>query len=121
EVMAALNGFIAAVEMNDRPLALARIERARSLADEIGQPSLRWQVKVQEGRLAALSGEFARAEDLISEALELGQAANHTEAESVYAIQIYYLRFLQARLDTLAPLVRQATGVLLDQPLAHCA
>ena len=121
EVMAAVNGFVAAVEMNDRPLAVARIERARALADEIGQPLLRWQVKVQEGRLAALSGEFALAEDLIGQALDLGQLASHADAASVYAIQIYYLRFLQGKLDTLAPLVRQATDVLVDQPLARCA
>jgi len=121
EVMAVINGFVAAVEMNDRPLAVARLERARALAEELGQPLLRWQVKVQEGRLAALSGRFSEADTLISEALELGQAASNADASAVYAIQLYYLRFLQGRLDSLAPLVRQATDVLAHQPLAHCA
>ncbi|MEY2420094.1 MAG: hypothetical protein QOI95_161 [Acidimicrobiaceae bacterium] len=121
EVMAAINGFIAAVEMNDRSLAVARLERARTLADEIGQPSLRWQVRVQEGRLAALSGQFDDAEAFIAEALELGQVANQRDATVVYAIQLYYLRFLQGQLDKLAPLTRQATNVFPNQPLSRCA
>ena len=57
----------------------------------------------------------------MTEALELGQAASHTDASAVYAIQLYYLRFLQGQLDTLAPLVRHATDVIPDQPLARCA
>jgi predicted ATPase/class 3 adenylate cyclase len=121
EVMAAVNGCIAAIEVNDREVAIARLRRARALADEIGQPSLRWQVKVQEGRLAALSGEFDAAELLLNEAFELGQAASHPEASAVYAIQLYYLRFLRAQLDGLAPLVRQVTDVMLERPLASCA
>ncbi|MEY2432243.1 MAG: hypothetical protein QOC92_1968 [Acidimicrobiaceae bacterium] len=122
EVMGAVNGVVAAFEVNDRQVAMARLERARDRADAIGQPSLRWHVKVQEARLVALSGQFDAAERLINEALELGTAAGLDDAYVVFATQLYSLMFIRGRLDEIAPGARRvSTNVFPDEALSNAA
>ncbi len=93
-----------------------RLERAVVLADELGQPTLRWLVTFQRARLAAVHGDFDRAEQLATEALELGQAAGQPDAFAAYAAQLFMIRTFQGRLDEIVELVAQATAANPELP-----
>ena len=121
EVQAAINGTAAAVEDGDLDLARVRLERARSLAEEVGQPTFRWQVRIQDARLALIEGRFEDADRDINEALAAGRAAGHDEALDVYTSQLYTARWLQGRLDEITGLVRQWVDDRSELPLGRIA
>ena len=92
-------------------LELGEVERARAdaaeltrLAEELRQPSQRLYAANLRAHLALLAGNFQEAEQLIEEALELGDRAQRWNARITYRLQLYLLRKAQGRLSELAPI-----------------
>jgi DNA-binding SARP family transcriptional activator len=90
-------------------LEMGEVERAKEdaaamalLADELRQPSQSLYVANLRANIALLEGDFAAAERLIDEALELGERAQRWNARVAYRLQSFLLRHAQGRLEELA-------------------
>jgi tetratricopeptide (TPR) repeat protein len=70
--------------------------------DELHQPSQRLYVTNLLAHVALLEGDFAEAERLIHEALELGERAQRWNARITYHLQLFMLRDAQGRLEEVA-------------------
>ena len=68
------------------------------LAEELRQPVYLWWTAVFRGMRALLDGRFEAAENLIPEALGIGQRVQSENALQVYATQMFLLRREQGRL-----------------------
>src|SRR5262249_10713109 len=59
-----IHRFIAHLQVGDVPQAEGELAAASHIADELGQPTLRWQVGGGRAMVALASGRFAEAEEL---------------------------------------------------------
>jgi tetratricopeptide (TPR) repeat protein len=87
-------------------VAVAREHRV--LAEEQKQPSQRWYSAVLHSHRASMRGEFAMAEQLAEEALEIGRRVQRWDAGFSYRIALVVLRREQSRLKEVDALVRQS-------------
>jgi tetratricopeptide (TPR) repeat protein len=85
------------IEEFDRSLGVA--ER---LANELGQPTLRWVNTWQRIGRVILAGDFAEAECLSQEAIELGQSSGQKDAGVYFNLQRFAICFERGRLDEIA-------------------
>ncbi len=98
-------------------LELGEVERAREdvmelarLAEELRQPSQRLYAVNLRAHLALLAGNFEEAEQLIEEAIELGERAQRWNARIAYRMQSYLLRRAQGGLEELAQIYEAHAG-----------
>jgi len=89
----------AAVEAGDVEEADRCFETADRLSGGLGQPALRWRVTYARGCRAIVAGRFGEAERLLFESRELGRLAGQTDAEWVFAQELWGLRLEQGLLD----------------------
>jgi DNA-binding SARP family transcriptional activator len=89
-------------------LELGDVERAKEdmaemgrLAEDLRQPSQTLYVTNLRAHIALLEGDFAAAELLIHEGLELGERAQRWNARVAYRLQLFLLRHAQGRLAEL--------------------
>jgi tetratricopeptide (TPR) repeat protein len=108
-------------------LELGEMKRAKNdlhaivnLARELRQPSQVWYVAENRAMLALLEGRFVEAEELIGEALGLGQDAQPWNATFSYRLQLYVLRWEQERLSEISPLVENWVREYPTYPLWRC-
>ncbi|WP_285499466.1 AAA family ATPase [Actinokineospora sp. NBRC 105648] len=80
------------------------------IADEIGEPYLRWVATLSRGGRLQASSRHAEAEDLAGEALRLGSDAGEPDAVLAYGAQLMHLRRQQGRADELLPALRDTQG-----------
>jgi DNA-binding SARP family transcriptional activator len=90
------------LEMGDVEGAKEHAAAMGRIADELRQPSQTLYVTNLRANIALLEGEFTRAEQLIDEALELGERAQRWNARVAYRLQSFLLRHAQGRLPELA-------------------
>jgi DNA-binding SARP family transcriptional activator len=84
------------------------VEKHRVLADDLKQRSQQWYSLVMRSVLALFRGEFAEAERLAEEALELGERAQSWDAGFSYRIALFSMRREQGRLAEVEDLIREA-------------
>jgi DNA-binding SARP family transcriptional activator len=89
-------------------LELGDVDRAKEdmaemgrLAEDLRQPSQTLYVTNLRAHIALLEGDFAAAELLIHEGLELGERAQRWNARVAYRLQLFLLRHAQGRLAEL--------------------
>ena len=87
-------------ERSTRHLAVAR-----SLAERFRQPMMMWVVAYHEAADALVRGESERAEELATQALEIGTESGQPDAFAFYGAQIIIVRLQQGRLHELTPLI----------------
>ncbi len=90
----------AQAERSTRHLAVAR-----SLAERFRQPMMMWVVAYHEAADALVRGESERAEELATQALEIGTESGQPDAFAFYGAQIIIVRLQQGRLHELTPLI----------------
>ncbi len=90
-------------EMVEGETALGAMAR---LADELRQPAQLWNVAGGRAMLALLRGQHGDAEELIRQALALGEQAQGTEALTAFRLQRYSLGRVQGGLDELESTIR---------------
>jgi tetratricopeptide (TPR) repeat protein len=90
------------LELGETERAKADVARMATIAEELRQPSQRLYVANVRAHVALLEGQFADAERLIHEGLELGDRAQQWNARITYRLQLYLLRKAQDRLAELA-------------------
>lgn len=108
--LASANGMLAALEDGDIALACERLARADALANDLGQPQLKWFAAVCSAKRALVQGELDVAERLIANAFELGSAAGRADATSYFAAQSFCLGFLGADVGHLRARVDEAVA-----------
>jgi DNA-binding SARP family transcriptional activator len=110
----------AAMSLGDIPTADAEIAAMARLADELRQPAQQWMTTVFLAMRALSDGRYQEAEELIRQALSLGETAEAWDASTVSQIQLYGLRREQARLDELDERIQRSTAELPARPLFRC-
>jgi class 3 adenylate cyclase len=85
------------IESCDLVAAQAARERAESIAQDLGQPSLRWFATVYGAGWAFMRGELSEGERLSEQALAIGTEAGEPDAMMVYGAQLGGLRYYQGR------------------------
>ena len=77
----------------------------RSIAAELGQPTMVWVTTFHEAAEALIHGDHERAEELATAALQLGTDAEQPDAFAIYGAQLANIRAQQGRIEELAPLI----------------
>ena len=89
----------------------ARVDRSLAALTEQGEVRQRlnqqWIARHGTAMLAILDGDFAAAETLAGEALELGRLTSGDQVEGVYGIQMFSIRREQGRLTEVAQVVKR--------------
>jgi tetratricopeptide (TPR) repeat protein len=88
----------------------ARVNRSLAMLTELGKGQRllqQWIARHGAAMLAILEGDFAAAEILAGEALELGRVTSGDQVEGVYGIQMFSIRREQGRLAEVAPVVKR--------------
>jgi tetratricopeptide (TPR) repeat protein len=83
------------------------LERLRMIAEEVGQPTMRWAALYSASVRAHLAGDIERAEALALEAAGLGHHTGQTDALMIVGVQLFAVRHEQGRLDELVDIIAQ--------------
>lgn len=110
----------ARMELGDPEGARADVRGMAALAAELRQPSQDWFVAEIRAHHALLEGRFAEAEDLIAEALRLGQRSQGWSATVSHGLQLFVLRKEQGRLDEIEDQVRRSAARYATYPIWRC-
>ncbi len=94
-----------AVQGGDFDRAARRLDEMRSIAAELGQPTMVWVTTFHEAAEALIRGDHERAEELATAALQLGTDAEQPDAFAIYGAQLANIRAQQGRIEELAPLI----------------
>jgi DNA-binding SARP family transcriptional activator/tetratricopeptide (TPR) repeat protein len=108
------------VMVGDLREAEAALETEAHLFTELRQPGQQWQVYSARAMFALAAGRLAEAEELISQAFALGEAALPDVAIPVYRLQCHGLRDLQGRLPEVAPAIRDLVTEYPTRPVFRC-
>jgi DNA-binding SARP family transcriptional activator len=98
----------ASMTVGDPARVLALADEHRALANELKQSSWQWYSAVMRTEWALLRGEFAEGEQLMEEALRLGQRTQSWDAGFAYRIALFDLRRDQGRLQEIEELIRRS-------------
>jgi len=99
---------ITSMMVGDPARVAALADKHRALADELKQPSQQWYSAIMRSVWALLRGEFSEGEQLVEEALGLGQRAQRWDAGFAYRIAMFVLRREQGRLGEIEELIRRS-------------
>jgi DNA-binding SARP family transcriptional activator/tetratricopeptide (TPR) repeat protein len=90
------------------PLGAARyLERLHDVADQIGEPSMRWHVGILDTFVATMEARFDDAERIAHATLELGMRIGEPDAFGVFAGQFFFFGTFAGRHAELLPIVQQ--------------
>jgi tetratricopeptide (TPR) repeat protein len=90
--------------------------RANQLADEVGQPLLRWTMQVTNSWVTLLDDEVEAAEALANDALETATQLGQADALPIYAALLFGIRWRQGRLAELIRLMEAGVRNFPDMP-----
>ncbi|HKY77242.1 MAG TPA: tetratricopeptide repeat protein, partial [Acidimicrobiia bacterium] len=93
----------AAMELGDLAEAERCIERQRSLAAEIGEPTMLWMAAINGVGVPLAAGELAVVEESSIAGLAMAQDAQ-PDAQTIYAAQMLVVRYEQGRLEEVLPM-----------------
>ena len=108
------------LELGDVEGADIQISAASDLADALQLPLYRWWTAVMRCTRAQIAGDFALAEKLAGEALELGQRGQAESATNYYAMALFNIRREQGRLGELEVAVRRFIEMYPAIPAWRC-
>jgi class 3 adenylate cyclase/tetratricopeptide (TPR) repeat protein len=95
------------------------LEIMAAVAEQLNQPTLRWLNTLEHATRVAIAGDTDRAEQLATEALQIGTDGGEPDAASIFGAQLLTVSFQRGQMGDLAPLVEQ---VAADNPgNAHTA
>jgi tetratricopeptide (TPR) repeat protein len=112
-------------EAGDMSAAAGHLQRAEALAVDLGQPTLRWMAGWAGVGPALLAGRFEDADRRAQVVYELGRASGQPDAEVYLMVHQFVVRFEQARLAEMEPVLRELEARLPGVPgalllLAEC-
>lgn len=108
QVRAHTAAFLVAIECADAAWADRARTRVIALADQIGEPRLRWNAMIIRTFEATMGARFAEADALAAQTFALSTELGDDGAFTIYAAEIFVLLTFAGRHDELFPLVDQA-------------
>ena len=87
------------LELGDLVAVQRALQAHGQIAEELRQPFYLWHTTILRGTLALLTGRFVEAEQLLQEALIIGQRAQTPNALLIFAAQLFRLRWAQGQLQ----------------------
>ncbi len=97
------------------------VDAMRQLVQDLNLQSFRSLVTVFEAQFAASQGRFHEAEELITEALRLGERAQSWNVQTPHRLQMFNLRIQQDRLDGYADVLKQSVEEFAGYRIFDCA
>jgi DNA-binding SARP family transcriptional activator len=94
-------------ELGDVRRGAAEAKIAVEIADEIGLSEQQWLSRLIAAAIELVAGDLTKAEALATESLTLGSVTEPAVALDYFGIFIWTLRWLQGRLEEIAPLVEE--------------
>ncbi|HKY76193.1 MAG TPA: AAA family ATPase [Acidimicrobiia bacterium] len=89
------------LEAGDPAAAWSHAETAFAVAEELGQPALRWMARWTRSGPVLLTGRLEEAEEILRDSFAVGTAGGQTDPWVIDALQRFVLRLEQGRLDEL--------------------
>jgi hypothetical protein len=96
-----------AVCVGDASRAARYLGRLHDIADQIGEPLMRWHVGILDTFAATMAARFEDAERIASATFELGTQIGDPDAFGVFAGQFFFLGTFAGRHAELLPIVQQ--------------
>ena len=96
-----------AVCVGDASRAVRHLGRLHDIADQIGEPLMRWHVGIIDTFVATMAARFEEAERIANATWELGAQIGDPDAFGVFAGQFFFLRTFAGRHAELFPIVQQ--------------
>ena len=103
------SAYDVAVETADRTWAASNLRGMKRIAEQVGEPRMRWVVGLCDTFELTMRAEFTEAEQLAGVTYELGASMREADAFAMYAGQLFTLGTFAGRHADLFPLVEQAT------------
>jgi tetratricopeptide (TPR) repeat protein len=113
--------IVAELMVGDVRGAEADLEAAGRLADELRQPAQLWDVCSGRAMLALAAGRLDEAEELVEQALALGERAVPEGAIPIYRLQRYTLCDFRGDLEEVEPAIRDLVAEYPARPVFGCA
>ena len=110
----------ALLELGRISAAEAELDTAARLARELRQPAQLWYATVTAATVALFQGRLDEAEELIEEALALGEGAQHSDAVLSRRVQLFILRWERGQLDSLEGLLKSSVVEYPFRPMFRC-
>jgi class 3 adenylate cyclase len=98
------------VEQGELARAQDALERMQRIAEELGQPTLRWIATYQAAALKLLCGDLAAGDGLLERAFQIGQEAGEPDAVFIYGAQLAFARAYQGRGQEIIGLLEQSAS-----------
>lgn len=114
-------GFLTAVLVGDLQAAAGLIGTSTAVAEDVGQPFMRWIATFGRSHLHRILGRLGDAEQLAWEGLELARAAGAPDAFRMFGIQLFWIRYDQGRLAEVVDLLVRAVSRDPPPPLILAA
>jgi DNA-binding SARP family transcriptional activator len=108
------------LELGDIAAVKAGLEAVAELTEELRQPAQLWLLVVTRATLALFEGRFEEGEELIEEALAVGQRAQGSDAVLSHRIQRFTLGLLQGDLEGLETILRLSVDDYPARPMFRC-
>jgi class 3 adenylate cyclase/tetratricopeptide (TPR) repeat protein len=89
------------------------LELMAALAEQLDQPTMQWLNTVEHATRAAIAGDTDRAEQLATDALQIGSDGGEPDAASIFGAQLLTVSFQRGNMGDLASLIEQ---VAADNP-----
>jgi hypothetical protein len=89
------------------------LEIMDTLADQLNQPTLHWLNTLEHATAAAIAGNTDQAEQLATEALQIGTDGGGPDAAAIFGAQFLTVSFQRGTMGGLVPLIEQ---VAADNP-----
>lgn len=105
-------GSYAALEAGDLARAERMMERLGTLADQLGQPVVKWYDAIEQAKRSVITSSPQEAERLACAAHEIGQRAGQPDASVWFLGHLFAARFLRGTLDEGDPNL----ALLFEQP-----
>jgi tetratricopeptide (TPR) repeat protein len=96
-----------AVCVGDASRAARYLERLHDIAEQIGEPLMRWHVGILDTFVATMAARFDGAERIANATLELGMQIGDPDAFGVFAAQFFFFGTFAGRHAELFPIVQQ--------------
>jgi AAA ATPase domain len=113
--------LIAQLQRGDVREAAVDVETMSRIANELRQPAQLWMAVSAKAMLAVAAGRLADAEELVTQALALGERAQPRFAINVYRVQRYTLSQLRGCLEEVEPTIRDLVAEYPARPVFRCA
>ena len=90
--------------------AATQFYRMVAIADQVGQPVMRWMSILTSAQWSLLHGDTKGGEQLAEEALAMGESTGQPDALNYYATQLVHARWQQGRLAEVISFIEQGVA-----------